>query len=333
MYHIPDSLFMDWDKADVHTVAECFVCHLRTDRGYRSTTIDQYVSHVINFYKENKTITTAASVRSTRLAMMITGYAKEDAERLPARLKEKIPLTAALMVAAYALILLTHGDANIPLAAALAGALSLGYALSLRPDEYLNAAAVADDAHVARGHKSFFKWPDDPTFYVVTRPADFPARPDPPTTFLTLLDDSKNDPQGHGAPRAVCAAPPGSPFCLVNRIFECLKRFPPTGSRPLFSGLPVSVSLVNTFLKKLAVHTGLDPTRLVPHSARVAAVIQLARHTQATQLRQGNWTTVAGMLAYARGSLEHAALVAADMHDTSLCTIEYLRLMCMTPSR
>jgi hypothetical protein len=83
---------------------------------------------------------------------------------------------------------------------------------------------------------------------------------------------------------------------------------------------------------QLAVHTGLDPTCLVPHSARVAAVIQLARHTQATQLRQGNWTTVEGMLAYARGSLEHAALVAADMHDTSLCTIDYLRLMCMTPS-
>jgi hypothetical protein len=94
----------------------------------------------------------------------------------------------------------------------------------------------------------------------------------------------------------------------------------------------VSVTVVNKFLKQLAVHTGLDPARLVPHSARVAAVIQLARHTQATQLRQGNWTTIEGMLAYARGSLEHAELVAADMHDTSLCSLDYLRLMCMTPT-
>jgi hypothetical protein len=299
----------------------------------QSSTINQYFSHVINFYKETNVIKSGTALRSSRLAMMIAGYAKEDARLTPSRLKEKIPLTAALMVIAYAFLLVIYTAPDSPVVAGLSGALSVGYALSLRPDEYLRkTGAVADDAHIARGYKSFFKWDGDDHFYVVTHPELYPVRPFYPSTFLTLLDDSKNDPQGHGAPRAVCRAPQGASFCLVRKIFECLRQFPPTGDSPLLSALPVSVTVVNSFLKRLAVHSGLDPSRLVPHSARVAALIQLARHTQATQLRQGNWTTVGGMLAYARGSLEHAALVAADMHDTSLCTIEYLRLMCMTPS-
>lgn len=124
----------------------------------------------------------------------------------------------------------------------------------------------------------------DDHFCVVTHREDYPVRPDPPTTFLIRIDDSKDDPQGRGAPRAVCAAPPGSLFCLVSRIFACLKRFPALVRAACVGDAGQLVSQTPRGI----VQTGLDPTRLMPHSARVAAVIQLARHTKATQLRQGN---------------------------------------------
>jgi hypothetical protein len=335
-YDVPASLFQDWLAADVHLLAEYFALWLRKDMVLRATTIDQYFTHVANFYKESNVISSSTALRSPRLSLMLTAFEREDTAGCPARLLEKIPLIASLMVMAYALLRELYPDPLDPTAVCLACALSLGYALSLRPDEYLFKAthSVAADAHIALGHKSFFQWPDDPLFYCVTDPAAYPLHRGSPLFFLTLLDASKNDPHGHGAPRAIKAAPAGAAFCLVTSIFTCLRRYPPTASQPLLSGLPLRITdtAINMFLKTLAIRAGLDPARLVPHSARVAAIIQLSRHSQATQCRQGNWSTIPGMLAYARGSLEHAAMVCADMHDTALCTIDYLRLMCMTPT-
>lgn len=332
---VPDNFFTELPTSYVHTLAECFACWLRYDKILKSTTIDQYFTHVCNFYKEQNAILNSGALRSPRLCMMLTAFASEDTIGRPVRLTEKIPLTAALMVLSYSLLIELYGSASAPLALGLAGALSIGYGLSLRPDEYLrNTPTPRSHTHTARGFKSFFQWSNDPSFYPVTRPDKYPKRPDPPVTFLTLLDSSKNDPRGHGAPRAVSAAPAGSSFCLVYRIFVCLRQYPPQGTGTLLSGLPSAFTnaSVNQFLKQVATRAGLDPSRLVPHSARVGAIIQLARHSEATQCRQGNWSTIQGMLAYARGPLDHAAFVTADMHDVTLCTIDYLRLMCMTPT-
>jgi hypothetical protein len=164
-------------------------------------------------------------------------------------------------------------------------------------------------------------------------PQDYPTVPTYPVIFVTFLDASKNDLHGKGAPRAVQGGVDGAPFDLVITIFEGLRRFPPVGDAPLLSGLPFSMTdrVVGDFLKSLADHVGLDRKRLVPHSPRVAAVMQLAHHSAETQCRQGNWMTMAGMLAYARGSLYHASLVSADLHDPTIVSLQYLRLMFMSP--
>ena len=332
-YNVPDDFFTRWDRSDVHRLAEFFACWLRA-RMLKATTIDQYFTHVVNFYKERGVIQNFDALRSPLLSLMLRGFTLADASLCPARLQEKIPLTAALMIISFALAVEMHPRIEDGMAIALSGALSVGYALSLRPDEYLYEGGKSD-AHSARGSQSSFLWSNDDRYYVTTKPHEFPIERGPSVVFLTRLDSSKNDLLGHGAPRAVQAAPSGSAFCLVQRIFACLRRFPPRDDLPLLSSLPFADSdtAINTFLKAVAVRAGLDPSRLVPHSARVGSIIQLAHHSEATQRRQGNWTTTQGMLAYARGSLEHAALVSPDLHDPSLCTIAYLRLMCMTPNR
>jgi hypothetical protein len=166
--------------------------------------IDQYFTHVVNYNKEHNIILSHTALRSPWLNMMLTGYAREDAPRLPTRLKEKIPFTAALLLFTYALLLELYPQPDDPVALCLAAALFLGYGLSLRPDEYLHKYGfIANDAHIARGFKNFFMWPNDPHFYVVAEPAAYPVYRSLPSTFLTLLDDTKNDPTVHGAPCAI----------------------------------------------------------------------------------------------------------------------------------
>jgi hypothetical protein len=311
-----------------------FAAHLRSDLTLAAATIDQYFSHAINSLKEMSILDCTATLRSSRLKMMLTTFSNEDRVGRPLRTVEKIPLTASLLVVAYDLLYRLY---SLPVHAArllgLAAALSLGYGLSLRPDEYLKTNSVANDSHIARGYKSYFMWPNDPIFYVVTRPQDYPSVTVKPVIFVTFLDASKNDLHGKGAPRAVQGGVAGAPFDLVVTIFECLRRFPPVEKEPLLSGLPFSMTdrVVREFLKSLADHVHLDRKRLVPHSPRVAAVMQLAHHSVETQCRQGNWMSVAGMLAYARGSLYHASLVSADLHDPTIVSVEYLRLMFMSP--
>jgi hypothetical protein len=148
-----------------------FAAHLRSDLTLCATTIDQYFSHAINSLKENRRLDNTATLRSARLKMMLKTFSNEDRVGHPLRTVEKIPLTASLLVVAYDLLSRLYSSAtHAARLLGLAAALSLGYGLSLRPDEYLRTNSVANDSHIARGYKSYFMWPDDPTFYVVTPP-------------------------------------------------------------------------------------------------------------------------------------------------------------------
>jgi hypothetical protein len=334
-WNVPADFALVWPTDHCQYLGEIFAAHLRTDFSLASSTIDQYFSHFLSSLKQARLLYDSDTIRSERLGMMMTAFSKADAEGRPARTVIKIPLTASLLVVAFKLLRSLYANpAELPVRLALACALSLGYGLSLRPDEYLVIPrSTSNKKHIARGYKSSFRWSDDPNFYSVLHPSSYPNRPDPPTIFVTFIDGSKRDDTGKGAPRAIVSDDPSASFNLVSNIFDCLRRYPPLANGPLLSGLPFSMThlVVSRFLKKLALHAGLDPRRLVPHSPRVAALMQLSDHDSDTHCRQGNWSDPRSLTPYVRGSLKHAYKVSANLHDTSTVDVEYLRLMFMTP--
>ena len=299
-----------------------------------STTISQYISQAVFYLISCGAIVDASSIRVPLLRYQLDGYSRHDAVGRPQRLTVKIPVTYSIVLEFVAELSRRYAARAHPLWWGLSAAIALGYGLSLRPSEYLVVSRPVDGDRYVNASMSFFLWAGHPTPVSVCTPALFP--PGPPSTFLTFLDFIKNDARGKGGPRAMCADPcgPTSPFCVVTALWEFLRRFPPTPGGSIFQGLPVALtdSLVNQVLKSVARRLQLDPSRLVPHGLRVAGPVQLSAFPDAVKMAQGNWRSVEGMLAYARGSLTHASMVAAAMHDESVLPIDILQLSYSLPS-
>jgi hypothetical protein len=268
--------------------------------------------------------------------MMIQGWIREDAAAAPERLRTKIPLTAFLTMEAFLLIdEWLAAPAYTVLRLGLRAAISLGFGCALRPVEYLYKTTPEASTLIAKAGLCGFKWADDDRIYSVLVPQAYPRTRGPPLIFVLLLDKIKNDPMGHGGPRAVHAPPPGTKFNLVQNIYDFLACCPPpSADAPLLAGLgtALSVNLVNNLLKRLAMKFGLDPARLLPHSVRVGSASQLADSTVEDRLLHGAWRSLDGMYTYMRPSFEVARRVTAALHDTSSSSIDSLRFVYMTPS-
>jgi hypothetical protein len=102
----------------------------------------------------------------------------------------------------------------------------------------------------------------------------------------------------------------------------------------LWTASPTKITsrLLNKVMKDVAIRHHLDPHRLTPHSLRVAGPVQLVNQSDARQQQQGNWSTVQGLTAYARGTLDHAAAVTADLHNPSIVSLQMLQLSYGLPS-
>jgi hypothetical protein len=300
----------------------------------KATTIDQYISHVVKHVFEVDQVDDASSLfRSVRAAKVISGFANDDHARCPQRVQCKIPFSADLVVKSRALTLRQYGVYSADLKLGLDAAISLGFGLCLRPGEYLYSPGDSATAHVFIGDYGAFKWDSDPRFFVVTQPEKYPLDLGVPDFFVQLPSTLKNDQWGKGGPSAVARAPSTSPFCCVTTLFAFLRRYPPTPGRPLLSGSNtlLSVALVNSHCKALAISEGLDPARLLPHSLRVGSVNQLESHGIHAQQIHGRWNTVAGVSAYTHAALAHARRVSPELHNTTLLPAEFLRFVYMTP--
>ena len=60
--------------------------------------------------------------------------------------------------------------------------------------------------------------------------------------------------------------------------------------------------------------------------------VQLSSFSDSVKMAQGNWHTVNGMLASARGSLQHAHLVTSAMHAATILLLELFQLSYSLPS-
>ena len=335
--------------AAVQAVLLYFASYLRNVRKVSYKTIDSYITHVSVMVLEQGL--PEMTMRSCQLRYLLAAWKREDESKVPQRLRLKIPLSADLMWRLFECFEEWFGGAPDILLVYVA-AFSLGFGLGLRPGEYLQPVSVApalatangdatevhDDTstpnHTLHGESCFFKWLDDDHFYTCLSPAAYPAGQ--PVAFIALLDSSKNDAVGKGAPRAVYSAPPGSKFDCVANIFAFLRKWPPSPGSYILSGLPgqpVTSREVNVALKLFARRVGLDPSRLLPHSVRVGSSSQTDGMSLEDRMQHTNHRSVGGLLAYYRKPLQLARRSTAFIHDVGVHTLESIKVTYMTPQR
>ena len=82
-----------------------------------------------------------------------------------------------------------------------------------------------------------------------------------------------------------------------------------------------SISLVRRVLREVAVLLNLDPSRLVPHALRAAALAQMLASGDFSDIDfivQGRWSSLAGARPYAHPSLAHSRHVSRSLYHESI---------------
>jgi hypothetical protein len=132
-------------------------------------------------------------------------------------------------------------------------AIALGYALSLRPQEYLSTSQSVDPWKRAHSSLCFFWFPNDDIPYNVCYPASYPPR-QRPRHFTLFLDFNKNHTTGDAGPRSISRAPPESPVCCLSILFDFLTLYPPLPESALLSGFQphIHVSTIRDIFRATA---------------------------------------------------------------------------------
>ena len=234
-------------------------------RPISSTTIDQYISHVIDHLVSFEFLTNPRDARCRRLSMLLEGYAKDDNCGLPIRLTQKIPITYQVACVIYALVDKLFKSSSDRLA--LKAAVALAYGLSLRPGEYLRTGRTIPLRQQVNTTNCFFMFGDLPVN--ICDPFLFP-RNQWPDDFVTMLDQTKNNRRGESGPMAVSSAPnPTSKrFCCVRTIFQYVQSFPCTRNKPLLSshGKQVEWKDMRLLCHVAATEIGMDPPSASSHT-------------------------------------------------------------------
>jgi hypothetical protein len=291
------------------------VDYIRVTPGSASS----YLSHVVHRLLCDGVIDSSDELRTPRVSRILRGFDKL-APRVPLRERVRVPCTVNIAIAALSLIPSVTSDPL--LAAALEAALALGYGVSLRPQEYLKTPRPVPLSHQANSSLAFFWFHGVP--YSVTRPDLYPPG-ELPEAFSLFLDFNKNNQTGQGGPRSVWCAPFKSGFCCVQSLFAFLVKYPPSPQSPLLSGVGfrVTASHVSRLFEVTAAALGLPAGRLLPHSIRSGAIVQLvaARAPANLLLDQGDWHTLQGLRSYAHTCLENAREKDDALHNISLIPV------------
>jgi hypothetical protein len=300
-------------------MAEYFIAFLIDYVRVAPKSASSYLSHVVHRLFCDGVIDSPGELRTARVTRILRGFDKL-APTIPLRERVRVPCTVNIAIAALTQIPSLTSDPL--LTAALTAALALGYGLSLRPQEYLLTPRPVPLAHQANASLAFFWFQGTP--YCVTEPALFPtgAIPD---AFSLFLDFNKNNQSGQGGPRSVWRSPYATGFCCVKALFTYLVAYPPQPQSPLLSGVGFRVTAkhISRLFAITATTLGLPAGRLLPHSIRSGAIVQLVAAHVPVQLLldQGDWHTLQGLRSYAHTSLEHARDKTAALHDISLVPV------------
>lgn len=305
-------------NSDPDFVFACFVSWLILEKHVRAITASCYVSHVINDLICTRSIPNSDQIRTAYLSKLLRGYTRMQAANAPARFRTRIPLHGALFHDALSVIETCphYSDWH---KFTLKAAFALGFALSLRPGEYLTSSPPIPLDHQADSSQSFLWFDEHP--YNICYPHNFPPgkRAD---RFSVVISKRKNDQFGkYAGPRAVSRNPDSnSPFCIVRIIQQWVTKYPPPPHSPLLSDSihgRINRSTISDILRVVAVKNNLDPSRLVPHSLRYAVIQSLIANNfdENTRQQQGAWRSKSGRESYEQRSLIHADAIAFAVHD------------------
>ena len=284
---------------------------------------NQYLSHVSKFLLDNLFISKRDVFRSDRARDILHGFLRLHPNcTIPLRLRCKISITYPILLV---IIKYIHDNfcspLQLPLRRALCAAFSLGYALSLRPQEYLPVSTQVPLWKQANSSLAFFWFSQSDIPYSICCPEAFPSNQSP-SDFTLFLDFNKNHQLGDGGPRSLSAAPVGAPFCCLTSIFEFFVNHPPAPGSALLSSISqefnFSISLIREVLRAVASSLNLDPSRLVPHALRAAAVAQMLASggfSDVDFLVQGRWSSLSGLRPYAHSSLLHSRRVSLSLYQ------------------
>ena len=317
-YNVDDSLWSAPQEVIFRTI-EHFACYLRLFDEDTASSIGKYVTHVSTYVRE-RGLPPGTHIRSIILSMLLRSWKKID-HIIPKAERNAIPCPASVFLLLMDFV--KNKFAHDPHSASLYSATAaFAYALGVRPGHY-----TSDGNHIILGDSVELLFDrNDEEFYPASR-GGYPPSPEP-LALLIFVKDSKNEPDGYGAPFIIHRSPPMSPFCLVSLIFSHIRLYPPQPKAPVLSGGGGALSSdgFNNFLKDFAKHIGLDPSRFSASSFRVGHTIQTDTLSDFEQMRDTGHYSVSGKIPYLRASLPLAEKTARLLCDTKYHTLHMVQL-------
>ena len=297
-----------------------FVFYMSTHRKKDGTplisaTIDGYVSHVIFYLIDYGIIDDTSDFRCPSTSRLLQALSLQDAQRLgPLRLRINIAVSLPIIN-----LCLLQAPLLFPCPLTLrflTAALYLGFALSLRPDDYLRPDSLS--THRVRAFQLAFWFPSG---YINIH--DIHLYPPPGTRPLRLSflpDFDKANRLGALTMRACAANPSSSDPCFIQYLFEFFRRYPPSSATSsIFCALPPHIDLytaINSLLKHTAPSLGLSPSQLLPRGLRAGATAQIrgSGGSDSDAKLTGGWRSDAHD-AYKRANFAPSDRCAASMHN------------------
>ena len=264
---------------------------------------------------------------------MLHAIARLDSDRhtpLRTRVNIDISLPVILETIASAASLYSCPDT----VAAISAVLYLGFALSLRPDDYMRP--TANNHHRLRGCQFAFWFTDISTPIFLHETSTYPPLGTRPLRLSLLPDKDKAHQTNNMIMRACAANPDHSKPCFILYLLNFFRLFPCPGPyNAVFAGVPPSIrlyALVNSTLKYTARRLGLNPAQLLPRGLRAGASTHIgaAGGTQHDQKLSGGWRSDAYTI-YQRPNFAASDRCAAAMHNPDCINLNILRYTHSTP--
>jgi hypothetical protein len=331
---------------DIHSTAACFVTYLsslkkRTGEPIDSKTINSYITHVVFRLINNGVIDSAAEFRCPSTGRLVAAIKRRDAHvQRPLRETISIALSLPLLNECIASAKQEFHDPII--IAFIIAALYIGYAFSLRPDDYL--IPVANDLHRVRAcnvHAWFLGHEKPFSIHQLHPPFQFAPSGSRPLRLSLIVDYDKANVTGDASVRACGANPiPGQP-CFIHWLYEFYLRFPAMDEfTAILGNIPSRINtsdrfLYNCFRRTLAVSAvrlGLRISQLVPRGARGAATAQIKGSGGSKEdcKTSGGWHSKAHEK-YERSDFAMSDRCATAMHNSSAVDLNVVRYVHSTP--
>jgi hypothetical protein len=266
---------------------------------------------------------------------LLQALALQDAARLgPLRLRINIAVSLPIIN-----MCITHAVTLFPCAVTrmyINAALYIGFALSLRPDDYLRPGSSS--FHRVRPQQLAFWF--DFGYVSLFDVASYPPIGTRPLRLSFLPDYDKANPLGGMVMRACAGNPNVHQPCFVMFLLEFFRRFPPVSAESsLFASIPSGIDLyacVNSLLKHVAPLLGLSPHQLLPRGLRAGATTHIRGFggSDSDAKLTGGWRSDAFHI-YQRANFASSDRCASAMHSTQADDIGMLRYIHTTaaPSR